>query len=224
MAIIQSGASTDLWTIDPTSKAGRVTLYDPAAYSLVNRRTTYAVGGRTAAGIALSPAAFFAQKQFLTIYHTSASTKTVKLRRAWIHVSAVSTACFMSLQLVGLTRDTAPATGNPAITPMPFNIGSAAAEATVLGLPTVGGSLVFGGSTTGTSAIGTVVLNSGVIAAPTTNSGVPTVVVLYDEVDGMCGHESPTMRPGFAEGWAITVFTSASSTIGASCGMIFTEE
>jgi hypothetical protein len=30
MAIIKSGASTDQWTIDPTSKAGRVTLYDPA--------------------------------------------------------------------------------------------------------------------------------------------------------------------------------------------------
>jgi hypothetical protein len=30
MAIIKSGATTDQWTIDPTSKAGRVTLYDPA--------------------------------------------------------------------------------------------------------------------------------------------------------------------------------------------------
>lgn len=30
MAVIQSGASADLWTIDPTSKAGRVTLYDSA--------------------------------------------------------------------------------------------------------------------------------------------------------------------------------------------------
>ena len=223
MAIIQSGATTDLWTIDATSKAGRVTLYDPAAYSLCDRRTTYAVGGRTAAGIALSPAAFFTQKQFLTIYHTKTSTKTVKIRRAWIHVSAVSTACFMSLQLVGLTRDTAPATGNPAITPMPLNIGSAAADSAVLALPTTGGSLVFGGATTGVSAIGGIVYNSAAITAPTTNSGVPTVVVLYDE-DGMCGHESPTMRPGFAEGWAITIFTSASSTIGASCGMIFTEE
>lgn len=30
MAVIQSGASTDVLTIDPTSKAGRVTLYDSA--------------------------------------------------------------------------------------------------------------------------------------------------------------------------------------------------
>ena len=33
-AIIQSGASADLWTIDPTSKAGRVSLYDTGGNSL----------------------------------------------------------------------------------------------------------------------------------------------------------------------------------------------
>jgi hypothetical protein len=34
MAIIKSGASTDQWTVDPTSKAGRVTLYDPAGHPI----------------------------------------------------------------------------------------------------------------------------------------------------------------------------------------------
>jgi hypothetical protein len=33
-AIIQSGASADLWTIDPTSKAGRVSLYDVGGNAL----------------------------------------------------------------------------------------------------------------------------------------------------------------------------------------------
>jgi hypothetical protein len=33
-AIIQSGASADLWTIDPTSKAGRVSLYDTGGVAL----------------------------------------------------------------------------------------------------------------------------------------------------------------------------------------------
>lgn len=54
MAIIQSGASADLWTIDPVSKAGRVTPYDssgneqapfpsPGAYALpINIRQTAA--------------------------------------------------------------------------------------------------------------------------------------------------------------------------------------
>lgn len=34
MAVVKSGASSDQWTIDPTSKAGRVTLYDFAGNSL----------------------------------------------------------------------------------------------------------------------------------------------------------------------------------------------
>lgn len=41
MAVIKSGASTDQWTIDSTSKAGRVTLYDASG----NPLTTVAVSG-----------------------------------------------------------------------------------------------------------------------------------------------------------------------------------
>lgn len=40
MAIIQSGASSDLWTIDSASKAGRVTLYDPAGNEIFQRPPT----------------------------------------------------------------------------------------------------------------------------------------------------------------------------------------
>jgi hypothetical protein len=41
MAIIKSGATTDQWTIDPTSKAGRVTLYDSSG-NAVKVETGYA--------------------------------------------------------------------------------------------------------------------------------------------------------------------------------------
>src|SRR5881396_1558892 len=124
MAIIQSGATTDLWTIDPTSKAGRVTLYDTTGYSLTDRRVTYAAGGRLAAGGGLSQATLTTQKQFLTIYHTGSATKIVKLRKAWVHISANSAASQIAMDLMSLTSATAPATGNPAITPMAFNVGS----------------------------------------------------------------------------------------------------
>ena len=39
MAIIQSGASADQWTIDPTSKAGRGTLYDASGNVLIGSKT-----------------------------------------------------------------------------------------------------------------------------------------------------------------------------------------
>ena len=43
---IQSGASTDLWTIDPTSKAGRVTIYDATGRDLSSQsKATYAASG-----------------------------------------------------------------------------------------------------------------------------------------------------------------------------------
>ena len=63
MAIVKSGASSDQWTIDPTSKAGRVTLYDAAGNSLqptelargavnINVRQTAATGaGATVWGL-----------------------------------------------------------------------------------------------------------------------------------------------------------------------------
>src|SRR5437667_578053 len=220
MAIIQSGATTDLWTIDRTSKAGRVTLYDTTGYSLTDRRVTYAAGGRLAAGGGLSQATLTTQKQFLTIYHTGSSTKIVKIRKAWVHISNSSTTSTqIAMELMSLTSATAPATGNPAITPMPFNVGSAAAEAAVLCLPTTAGS-----TTSTATGIGTVVLFTGAITAPTTNAGVPTVIMLYDDEDALTGHEQPTMRAANAEGWAIALTSQTSSTVVASCGIIFTEE
>ncbi len=46
MAIIKSGATTDQLTVDPTSKAARVTLYDPAGRSLAaESKATYFAAG-----------------------------------------------------------------------------------------------------------------------------------------------------------------------------------
>ncbi len=46
MAVIKSGSSTDQWTIDPTSKAGRITLYSSAGTEI----TTLPVGGTVELG------------------------------------------------------------------------------------------------------------------------------------------------------------------------------
>src|SRR5213078_3061592 len=52
-AIIQSGASSDLWTIDPTSKAGRVSIYDSSGNLLTPAGTaavSTTVGGQLIGG------------------------------------------------------------------------------------------------------------------------------------------------------------------------------
>src|SRR5271168_5122191 len=63
MAIIQSGATTTLWTIDPTSTAGRVTLYDQYGTAMsdinslsnilnaLNSNVTIVLGGQSTIGI-----------------------------------------------------------------------------------------------------------------------------------------------------------------------------
>lgn len=59
MAIIQSGATADLWTIDPTSKAGRVTIYNSAGLELGGASNPYIVkiqSGATVDQLTIDPA------------------------------------------------------------------------------------------------------------------------------------------------------------------------
>ncbi len=51
MAVIKSGAGSDLWTIDPTSKSGRVTLYDSAGNPMNVLPTTEGVGRGVVLGV-----------------------------------------------------------------------------------------------------------------------------------------------------------------------------
>lgn len=97
-AIIKSGATSDLWTIDPTSKAGRVTLYDTDGRSLAYQgKKTFAftataftpaatptdlciIGGSASATIRVIGATFggtataAANFQILTVKRSSANT------------------------------------------------------------------------------------------------------------------------------------------------------
>lgn len=72
MAVIKSGATTDELTVDPTSKAARVTLYSPTGEALSERITYRAVDkGATTVGSATSP--FFVLQ--------GSATKTIRIAR-----------------------------------------------------------------------------------------------------------------------------------------------
>ncbi len=84
MAIIQSGASADQWTIDPTSKAGRVTEY--RTDGTVNNPIpvgVYSFCTQDVAGVA-------AANNFLSLFNPAASTKTVKVFRIQYNAYAVA--------------------------------------------------------------------------------------------------------------------------------------
>lgn len=159
-------------------------------------------------------------KQLATIYHTVGSTKTVKIRKISL-VAAAGAAGVFNFEVRGLSATTAPATGNPAITPRTYDPADGAAEATCLALPTTAGSLV--GADTGT--VSEVFEWLAVAAAGTANPlGLAgEELVLYEYKDG--GEIKPlTMRAGTAEGFAINGRCTAAVALRHTVHILFTEE
>jgi len=159
------------------------------------------------------------RKQFATIHHAAASTKTVKLRHCWVAVVTNSVASNLVFDLVRIT--TAPVTGNPAITPGKMDTSDAAAEATVLALPTT--------AATETDVLSRVDWLLGVTGAATTVNPAPPLTYV-----DLCNPPTPgalddearpmTIRAGVLEGLAVTVDADAATTMSAFILMEFTEE
>lgn len=110
-AIIQSGVSADLWTIDTTSKAGRVTLYDSAGrQTSLQSKLTYGISST------FTPVA---TPTDLVIIEGS-STKTVRILSA---VIGTQTTAAGSEEFRLIKRSAADTTGTfvSAGTPVPFD-------------------------------------------------------------------------------------------------------
>ena len=89
MAIIKSGASTDVMTVDAVSKAARVTLYDSLGVPIGFRKTTYrAAISALLAGASTSP--------FLTI--EGSATKTVILQRVVLSGAALTAVQYLNYE------------------------------------------------------------------------------------------------------------------------------
>src|ERR1051326_6646098 len=105
-----------------------------------NRLPTYTATYRLAARpYALSLVAGGAGRtQRATIHHTAGATKVIRVRAVEVAIESASAAAIATIDLVRIT--TAPATGNPAITPTPMNAADVATEAVCLALPTTQGT------------------------------------------------------------------------------------
>jgi hypothetical protein len=162
----------------------------------------------------------------MTFHHTASSTKTVKFRRMGLRLLEVSAAGVFGFEIRRIGTATDPATGNPAITAMPFNPGLAAAELSdgtlgnILCLPTTEGNDV-----AANQAIGTTFMELGVAAADSTvnPSAVPTLIELY-KWSLMDETEPLTLRAATREGYAIYGYGSVSATVKFTCFAEFTEE
>jgi hypothetical protein len=157
------------------------------------------------------------RKQYATIFHGAAATKTVIIRQVEVQLRSISAAAICTMEIVRLTGATTPATGNPAITPTANNTLDSP-EVTCLALPTTAGTE------------GTVmhqVQYETAAVTPAVSSTMPPVDIpwriLYQ--DNIADDEQGlVIRAGVAEGWAIVVDSNAAVTVQASVQCRFTEE
>lgn len=158
-------------------------------------------------------------KQIATIYHAASATKTVKIRKISVFCTTM-TAAVVGFEVRALSAATAPATGNPAITPGKRAQVDAAAEATCLALPTTAGSLVAADSPSSAH----VSVNAGATTASVSPSTFGTEeIVLYEYKDG--SEQKPlTMRAGVAEGYAVNARSTAATAQRFTVLVEFTEE
>lgn len=154
--------------------------------------------------------------QYATIHHLATAVKTVKVRRIELYIAATA-ASVVEVVLRRLTATTAPATGNPAITPLATNTATAAAEATCLALPTTAGSFTAG------AALFSQEINLGANTANTTTWPPDPVVLWPAEGDGVDDVSDLVIRAGVQEGYAVAMRTVAAVTMKATARIIFTE-
>jgi len=112
MAIIQSGATADLWTIDPTSNAGRVTIYDSAGLETSKPPT-----GAYIANVNIRQTAVTAANSTVWAMRNVAGPLTVYIRHIRLIVSFDGTAAATTTLRYDIERfDTATPTGGTAVT------------------------------------------------------------------------------------------------------------
>ncbi len=158
-------------------------------------------------------------KHLATIYHTSGSSKTVKIRRISIAM-ATSVAGVFGFEVRRLDGVTAPATGNPAITPGKYNSSSGAAEAECLALPGTQGSVANVDTQTVTKHV-PVTISTSAGNSNWATSLIDTVLYEFQEGKGM---EPLTLRAGVAEGFAIVGRAVATPALRFTITIDFTEE
>jgi hypothetical protein len=160
--------------------------------------------------------------QFATIYHAATATKRVQIKYVSVMFwDNAGLGASVEFEIQPLSATTAPATGNPAITPGKNDQADAAAESTCLALPTTAGSLVAVNAPVGDS-YGAVygIAGTGSTLEPPPIS--PRIVLWDSRADG--DGKDLIMRAAIAEGFAVIARANAASTLRLTVTIIFTEE
>lgn len=158
--------------------------------------------------------------QFATIYHTAGSARTVRILRVNLWIKSNTVAAILLYEFRRLSATTAPATGNPAVTPTLHTVGGTAVDSTCLALPTTAGSEAGANQGWGGQEISLGIIGAGSVINP---PPALTKIVLYEA--GNTSYEAlPNMRAATAEGYAVIIDSSAATTLTATIEIVFTEE
>jgi hypothetical protein len=191
MARVRSGASTDYWTIDPTSKGGRVTLYDATGRAIAyESKATYMASG------SFTPAA--TPTDLITIF--GSSSKTVRVRS--LKVGTANTAAGSQIFYI-LKRSAVNTTGTfVAATAVPVDSANSAATATSYGHYTANA----GALGTSLGQINTVKVASPAVT-PASFAGIVEQaqfeMLPLSSVNAGAGMEQPLTLRGVAEGLVV---------------------
>ena len=156
------------------------------------------------------------RKQFATIHHTASAVRHVKLKKVKYQVIAIGTAGEFNLELMRIT--TAPATGNPSITPVTYETGDSSAEAVTLAGPTTAGT------ETGAPLASDYFSLAATAAAPSTNPPPPVPWVSLYEAGNDSESKLPTLRAGVLEGFSATIDPTSAGAVVVNIWMEWTEE
>lgn len=165
-------------------------------------------------------------KQWCTIHHAATATKEIRLQKVIVYITGWITVAFQGIiELRELSSATAPATGNPAITPRARRIGTGAAEATCLYLPTIQGS-----EAAINSPLAHIPLDYGIMGGVSTVNPLagtdqgPGALVLFDASREDDEVFQPVAPVGVYGGWAVMLRTVGAPVVRLTCLMVFTEE
>ncbi|HEV8670945.1 MAG TPA: hypothetical protein VGS01_09455, partial [Candidatus Limnocylindria bacterium] len=161
-------------------------------------------------------------KQWATLHHTAGATKEVRLQLciAWI-TSAITVAPQGIIELRQITS--APATGNPAITPTPRRRGGTAAESVALYLPTTAGT-----EANVNSPLGHHVFDEAVSVATTAFQHPQGFgrggIILFDASQEDDEAMQPVLPIATLDGWAVVTRLTGATVMRMTVLMVITEE
>ncbi len=210
MCRIRSGASVDYWTIDPTSKAGRVTLYDTTGRAIADEsKSVYMASG------AFTPVA--TPTDLVTIFGSASKTIRVRSMRIGTTNTAAGSQAFFLIK-----RSAVNTTGTfVAATVVPASSANAAGTATPGHYTANPGGLG--------AAVGTIneIKTASPVLLPATFAGIvqQTEIELLPSIGNTSGLPQPVTLIGVAEGLCIN-FAGAALVSGQihHYNIVWTEE